>query len=73
MLRAKRTGNRGVSLGYPNTGGTMRKCGHFAAQEKEEPTVRTWGYRESKETRGADFLSIFRHFFFDFEFFKNEF
>ena len=48
----------------------MRKRGHFAAREKEEPTVRTWGYPVSKEERGANFRSIFRPFFFDFEFFK---
>ena len=73
MLRAKRTGNGGVSLGYPNTGGTMRKRGHFAAREKEEATVRKWGYPVSKEERGADFQSIFRPFFFDFEFLKIDF
>ena len=48
----------------------MRKRGHFAAREKEEPTVRTWGYPVSKEERGADFLSFFQGLFFHFKFFK---
>ena len=51
----------------------MRKRGHFAAREKEEATVRKWGYPERKEERGADFQSIFQPFYFDFEFLKIEF
>ena len=59
MLRAKRTGNGGVSLGYPNTGGTMRKRCHFAAGEQG-------GVRHQ--------LSIhFSALFFYFEFLKIDF